>query len=452
MESNTKSGSDLASEAMAGRLLNSWEAILAALPANWEAQAPLKGGLRRRRGIHKAEDLLRGGLAYSVLDKSLNELGCWATLQDIAAISAPAWYERLCAAQEWMGWILMQFLVQRRLQLPQTEALNLEIRDATVISRPGSTGTDWRIHLNLDLARMSIQDVALTDAKGGESLVRFASRADRIVLADRIHAHLNGLKSLLACQASFVVRLTWSNLPLVDEQGQAWHLTDWLASAFREPHTVCQEQSVYLRDDEHTGVRVCAVRLAPEAAAAAVRRARAQAKKNHHTPDERTLLAAQFVIVVTNLPLSLWTTEQVLDLYRVRWQVELFFKRLKSILFLDHLRARKSALAKTYLLGKLLAACLLDCLTQRFLQSLPAGYSTRQRPLSFWPLISQLWELFQALIRGPLSPDAFFANPQKLQRFLCTPPRKRRQQLADVQFRLDSLSPRSPLLLSSGLS
>jgi hypothetical protein len=449
MESNMEEAPCKAELRASDRLMENWEAVVAALPADLEASAVRYEALLRKRGIGCAVDLIHLVLGYSVLDKSLEALGSWAVSQAITDMSAPGLYERLCNANQWVGRVLFQFLEQRRLRLPKGRAVQVEIRDATVISRPGSKGTDWRIHLNLDLGSMSIRGVELTDAKGGESLVRFASEANRIVLADRIHANRKGLTSLLASNSWFAIRMTWQNLPLEDGQRQSWQVVDWLKTAFADPHTVFQEQRVYLRIDQRVeALRVCAVRLSKEAAEVAVRRAREQAKKNGHTPDERTLFAAQFILVVTNLPLDQWSTQQVLELYRVRWQVELFFKRLKSILDLDQLRAKKAPLAQTYLLGKLLAACLLDALTLHFVQCLPAGFASIERPLSYWALVSLLWEHFQNLIRGPLSLDRLTSDPTRFQRFLCPPPRKRQQQLAAALHRLQIVSAALPDALS----
>lgn len=433
-------------------LWKAWAEVLAVLPTHWAEGALQYKALQRRRGIGSAEDLLHVGLGYSVLDKSLTALGSWAVGQGLANISAPALYEHLCAARPWFGWLLGQCLAQRQLHLPQAHAVSVVIRDATVISRPGSQGTDWRVHLALNLGDMRIEGIDLTDASGSERLERFASPAEQIVLADRAYAHQPGLGVLLASGARCVIRLTWSNLCLEDAQSQPWQVTDWLRQAFAAPQTQCQEQTVYL-PGPHTPVRVCAVRLAPEKAALAVQRARRQAEKKGHTPDARTLIMAQFVVVLTNLSAQVWTPRQVLDLYRVRWQVELFFKRLKSILYLDHLRARKPPLAQTYLLGKLLAACLLEGLTQRFVHPLPQGFSTTDRPLSQWALTALLWEQFQTIIRGPLRLETLLANPQHLQRFLCTPPRKRKQQLASVRSRLEVVAQQrsscpAPLALS----
>jgi hypothetical protein len=101
--------------------------------------------------------------------------------------------------------------------------------------------------------------------------------------------------------------------------------------------------------------------LPPAPAAEARRRVQAQAKKKGRRVQQRTLALAEWVLVFTTVPPAVLPTATVLALYRVRWQVELVIKRLKGILNIDHLRARKdSALAELYLHGKLLYAWVLE--------------------------------------------------------------------------------------------
>ena len=45
--------------------------------------------------------------------------------------------------------------------------------DATAITEPGSTGTDWRIHYAINLANLQCDFFQLTDVKGGEAWRRF---------------------------------------------------------------------------------------------------------------------------------------------------------------------------------------------------------------------------------------------------------------------------------------
>ena len=62
------------------------------------------------------------------------------------------------------------------------------------------------------------------------------------------------------------------------------------------------------------------------------------------------------------------------DSYRFRWQVELVFKRMKSLLDLDGLPAKDENLASTFIYSKVLAALLLDDFTQAFVSFSPWGF------------------------------------------------------------------------------
>ncbi len=66
----------------------------------------------------------------------------------------------------------------------------------------------------------------------------------------------------------------------------------------------------------------------------------------------------EVIWVVTTLDRTQASALQVLELYRVRWQIELLFKRLKSLLLLDALPPRQGPTAKSWMLARLLAAAL----------------------------------------------------------------------------------------------
>jgi hypothetical protein len=141
------------------------------------------------------------------------------------------------------------------------------------------------------------------------------------------------------------------------------------------------------------------------------------------------LYTAGFVLVLTNLPAA-WSAETVLELYRFRWQVEVAFKRLKSLLHLDHLRARDPELAQVYLLAKLVGVLLLERIQLALMAQAPATFADRQRPVSPGRLTRLLWEAIQEIIRGPIRLERILTGFPHLLRYLCDEPRARPQQLA----------------------
>ena len=64
--------------------------------------------------------------------------------------------------------------------------------------------------------------------------------------------------------------------------------------------------------------------------------------------------------------------------YRARWQIELAFKRLKSLVQLGHLKKHDEIAARAWLQGKLLVAFLVDALLVTAERISPWGYANWQ--------------------------------------------------------------------------
>jgi len=79
------------------------------------------------------------------------------------------------------------------------------------------------------------------------------------------------------------------------------------------------------------------------------------------------------MIIATSLDTETYPAANILALYRMRWQIELAFKRLKSLLNLDRLPAKDRNLARTWLNAHLLLALLIDDMTQQLLDSPPCA-------------------------------------------------------------------------------
>jgi hypothetical protein len=384
---------------------------------------------------------LRIILAYAVCDWSLRLVGAWCVVMGIGDVSDVAILNRLRNSTTWLGCLIVRLLQRRRLRLAHQAGVRLRIVDATAVSQPGSQGTDWRIHLSLDLERLCLDGLEVTDAHGGESLARFASQPGEIRVADRGYAFVSSLAPDLAAGGWLVVRMNWQNLPLQDELGARLDVIDWLKRTWVSPISGPQETSVWLPTPQgRYHLRLIASPLPQEAADRARQRAYQVAKKKGRTPDPRTLVAAGFVLLLTNLPRMAWSAPRLVELYRIRWQIELLIKRLKGLLNLDGLRAQDPRLVQTYLLGKLLGALLLDELVQASATRLPDWFTSLERPVSPWRLTACLYEPLRSLVRGYISLAQVMDALPKLQRFLCDSPRKRRQQLAWARSLFTNLS------------
>ena len=396
-----------------------------------ERTARESGALVRRRGVRRADDLLRIVLGYSVLDWSLRLLGAWCLVLGLADLSKTALRNRLRQANVWVGRLVVLLLWQQKVLFPPPGRVRIRLVDASVISQPGSRGTDWRLHLGFDLGSAGLDWVEVTDAHGGESLTRFAFEPGDLCIADRGYAIRKEVGHVLGSGAWLLARIGWSKLPLEVAAGQPYDLIGWLRQLPPDPTALPRQAQVWVSTPQgRFELRLIARALPAPAVEEARRRLRKQAHKHGRTVDARSLLAAGCMLLVTNLPETDWPAEQVLLMYRFRWQVELAFKRLKSLLRLDALRAKDPQLAQVYLLGKLLGALLLDRIQRGLAQTYPDWFAALDRPLSLWRLTALLWDEIRTLIRGPVTLIRILSVLPRLGRFLSDEPRKRRSQRA----------------------
>jgi len=348
-----------------------WRFLLQMLPEGIEESAVEKLAIRRRRGVESAEDLLRLALAYGVCDFSLRQTAAWAKVKGIADISDVALLKRLRGAADWLGWLVLRWLEERGLAAAH-RAMRVRIVDATTVSGPGSKGVDWRLHLGVDLEALEITSIELTGPEGGETLLRHRVASGEVVLADRGYAHRRGIASVLEQGGHVLVRVTWKNLPLETRSGKPIDLLTLIETL--GPAEI-GDWDVQIRwGDTIYPLRLIAIRKTAAAAERERRRIRKEAKRKGRTYDPGSLRIAAFQLVVTDLHRRLLPPEEALELYRLRWQIEITFKRLKSILHIDRLRARDPDLSRAYLYSKLLGALILDELTRSAKSFFPWGF------------------------------------------------------------------------------
>ena len=361
-----------------------WESLLAVLPRGFDLEKTLResGALVRRRAIRSAETLLRLLLVYGLCNQSLRATASWAQSQGVAQLSDVALFKRLRQAAPWIGQLLTAKLAERTDGLDaHLQGYRLRIVDATTASTPGSKGTDYRIHLGFDLRSMQIDRIEVTGAEGGESYARLKMKPGDLILADRGYCHRRGLGAVRQAGADFLVRINWQNLPLQDAEQKPLDLVQLLESI---PGSEVVEFEVATVEDKRRGVpslpaRLIVVRKPEEAAEAERQRILREASRKGRQADPRTLKAAAFFFVLTSVPRQKLAAQQVIELYRLRWQIEMAFKRMKGLLDLGDLPMKDPQLAYSYLAAKLLAALMLEDLTKDFLAFSPSGTGRRKR-------------------------------------------------------------------------
>jgi len=227
----------------------------------------------------------------------------------------------------------------------------------------------------MDLGSNRTDSIELTTVKAGEKLERFSFRAGEIVIGDRGYGQRPGLAKLDDRGVFFVIPFAWPNVPLETPDGERFDLFGALRSL---PDACAGEFEVGFRapDDRLIPVRLVAIRMSEPAAEEARQKALRERQK-HGKVDVRTLEAAGYVFLLTNLPTT-FSADSALHLYRFRWQIEMKFKTLKSVLHLGDIPSRTDESLRVYVLAKLLIALLLESLIYQAESFSPWGYPIQQ--------------------------------------------------------------------------
>src|ERR1700675_4017502 len=370
-------------------ILDHWPEVSARLPVDFdlEATARSRGAFTRAREIKDAETLLRLALAYGGLGMSLRETCAWAEAGGIVSMSDPSLLDRLCKAAPWLGDIVAALIAeQAKVPAGRWAGYRLRALDGTSICQPGADRTTWRLHVGYDLATCQVDQLELTDVHGAENLQRLTYRPGDIVLGDRYYARPRDLRPVIDAGADFIVRSGWNSLRMLQPDGEPFDLFAALAAQAE------QEGEVRVRIHEGTtGVpppaplilRLVVRRKDPEQAEAEQKRLLKDARKRGKQPGPRSLEAAKYILILPSLPADTFSTADVLALYRFRWQIELAFKRMKSLAGLAALPAKKPELAQAWIYARLIAVLLAEQIAGQVPDSPPCGPGkTHRKPIA----------------------------------------------------------------------
>jgi hypothetical protein len=359
-----------------------FEYLMGFLPEGWREKAKELGALRRCRKVPNAERLLRTLLIHLAEGCSLRETAVRAREGGILDLSDVAIMDRLRLSGEWFRW--MNTRLMRAWVAPQPATVfgskwKVRVVDGTRIKEPGPTGSSWCVHYCIDLPSLACHELKVAEKPGdGESFRQFRVEPGDLFVGDRAYGVRPSIFHVADAGGEVLTRFAMSNLPLQSRDGIAFRLLENLRTL---QGTRVGHWPVRLEWKKRTLPGwVCAVRKNRQATERAQKQVRRQSQKAGTKPRPETLEAAAYTFVFTTVDAEDLRPTQVLEMYRGRWQIEIVFKRLKSILGLGHLRKSDPQGAVSWIQGKLLVAFLIESLIRQGESFFPWGYPLLETP------------------------------------------------------------------------
>lgn len=354
-----------------------WSLLTRYFPPGWEAAARSLGALRRSRRIRSPAILLRCLLVHLADGCSLIETAARVRAAGWADVSAVALFKRLRVAEHWLRWLAEQVWRQAR-PAPAVRGRRVRAVDATTVAEPGRTGSVWRLHYAINLANLQCDHFQITTTKVGERFQRVPVEPGDLLLADRGYGTPAGVAHVCGAGGDVLVRINLRNMPLYTAGGRRLGIRSRLRR-LRVGQLGSWPAQVHTPTGPLAG-RLVAIKRSAAATARARRRLRHRESRRQRPISAATWEATRYVFVWTSLPEEDYPAEAVLELYRLRWQIELAFKRMKSLLGLGQLPKHNDESARAWLHGKLFVALLVERLIDEASVFSPWGYALESSP------------------------------------------------------------------------
>ena len=326
-----------------------------------------------KAGFQKRERKLTGTALISIL-----LMGCSNGSEDvpIAALDVMCLYLR-----KWFGINMKKQSLQGRINLPQTatfikEVMNrvmsyeidtvlakllknvkkkmstfarVLIQDSSVISLPetlarifkGSGGAASKAAVKYDyiidqtnhlIVKMKCVAGRIPDSSLSGDIIDHVGESD-LVIRDLGYFNLTNFSKIIKKRAFFLSRLSKGVLIYLNKDDeQPVNLVEHLEKLGVKHKGV--DIDVYVGKKERLSVRLIGVKVPP----AVVELRRKQYKKargRSKEPSESLQEWHGYTLMITNISRSILSLSSILKQYKVRWQIELFFKNMKSIFVVD---------------------------------------------------------------------------------------------------------------------
>jgi len=333
--------------------------LIKELPENYEEECEKQCAVRRWRGVKSPADLMLLILIHLMNGTSLLEISIIAHTAKLGEMSDVAFMKRLAQCKDWFISICSALISRSMENYEQPAWLagkTVVAADASDVVEKGRSRRTYRLHYMLDIFKMSSLQCKITAQSVGEALVNFEMAPNMLVIADRMYSNVKGMAHCLKAGADFVLRMRKNSFKTCDTEGNRLDLLNIFKRLTNEEYADFKAFAVS-KDGTSVPVRICAKRKTPEQIEKTMKKLKLLERKGTITDEAK--MFNEYIVLATSIDDTV-STEQVFSVYRLRWQVEIYFKRLKSILDFGELPKKRAENSLAWLNGKLMVALLIE--------------------------------------------------------------------------------------------
>lgn len=294
---------------------------------------------------------------------------------------------------------------------------DVKLLDATTISLPDQVANDYpgmggrnakaalKIQTLYSAINHSITCFDITSGVTHDTVAlpeMIATLSEReLFLADLGYFDTKQLKKI--GEKNFFISRIKTNLKLYKAISEKYAIYEQLDIASTLKKAISSiDQEIYIGTDTHSklNVRLVGTKLPDKVAHKRIKKAIVQNGGNDISANKREIL--HWNLMITNINADVLDTTIITELYRIRWQIELLFKVLKSTFSIDNMHVANTKYIEAILYGRLIGILmtmpLYDCIDQTLLSSKGRGVSIQR----FYTLFNVDLYQFYTLKRGIL--------------------------------------------------
>lgn len=292
--------------------------------------------LRRKRIVKNYSTLVQAAILYIIERLSFQRLSDIMATKYKVSMSDTAWKKQMIKIAPIFNEVMMKYLSSRK--RPENDTVfgyPAYAIDATDISLEGKKGTVLRAHTIYGISEKAYFESHIFDVHTGESVKLHDVKANILYFADRAYGKTPQMAYMLAHNSEFIFRFSPSQVKFFKDVDCTEKID--FKSYLSNNKTVSSVDCFFKARKQVLKIRAVISPIPEDKAEGAVKKAKRKSVKKQNKLSEVTIIYAKWIFLATSLPNTI-SPEQIVSVYEKRWQIELHFKRSKSLLGFHRLR------------------------------------------------------------------------------------------------------------------